>query len=81
MANRSVFLKGLSGPVSAGKMTLAHILNDIFAPHITLIFHRDDFCKEFNQVPTVNGHLDADGPAGVDFEKMGHVLDHVKGNG
>ena len=74
-----VFLIGLSGPSSAGKTTLAHLLSRVF-PSVVLILHADDFCKEFKDLPTVNGYLDADGPDGVDFGRMVEVLDYIKGN-
>ena len=81
MPRSTVFLIGLSGPAAAGKTTLAHLFSHIFSPHVSLILHGDDFCKEFDQIPTVNGYLDADGPAGVDFTRMGEVLDYVKVQG
>jgi len=62
-----VLLIGLSGPASAGKTTWAHLLSNVFSPRIVRISHGDAFCKEFNQMPIVNGYLDADGPHGVDF--------------
>ncbi|KAJ5765692.1 nicotinamide riboside kinase 1 [Penicillium odoratum] len=71
-----VIFVGLSGPSSSGKTTLAHILCQIF-PN-TEILHADDFCKEFDQIPTVNGYLDCDGPAGVDFVRLGETLDYMK---
>lgn len=74
-----VFMIGLSGPSSTGKTTLAHLLNQVF-PSVVLILHADDFCKEFKDLPTVNGYLDADGPDGVDFPRMVQVLDYIKGN-
>lgn len=76
-----IYLIGLSGPASAGKTTLAHLLRRVFTPCISHILHGDDFCREFAQIPTRDGYLDADGPAGVDFVRMGEVLDFVKGNG
>lgn len=81
MPNLSVFLVGLSGPASAGKTTLAHLLSYVFSPRIKHILHGDDFCKEIEQIPIVNGYPDADGPAGVDFDRMGQVIDHVSTNG
>lgn len=70
---------GLSGPSSTGKTTLARLLDQVF-PSVVLILHADDFCKEFKDLPTVNGYLDADGPDGVDFPRMVQVLDYIKGN-
>lgn len=81
MPQPTVFLTRLSGPAAAGKTTLAHLLSHIFSPHVSLILHGDDFCKEFDQIPTVDGYLDADGPAGVDFTRMGEILDYVKVQG
>lgn len=75
-----VLLIGLSDPASAGKTTLAHLLSNVFSPRIVRILHGDDFCKEFNQIPIVNGYLGADGPHGVDFKKMGSILDPVTAN-
>lgn len=75
------FLIGLSGPTSAGKTTLAHLLTRVFTPHISRILHGDDFCKELDQIPTSHGYLDADGPAGVDFARMREVLDYVNEHG
>ena len=79
-SRNSVFLVGLSGPSSAGKTSLAHLLSRVF-PSVALILHADDFCKEFKDLPTVDGCLDADGPNSVDFVRMAQVLDYVKANG
>lgn len=81
MAQPPIFLIGLSGPASAGKTTLAHLLSRVFTPHISDILYGDDFCKELDRLPIRHGYLDADGPVGVDFVKMGEVLDYVKGHG
>jgi uridine kinase len=80
MSELPVLLIGLSDPASAGKITLAHLLSNVFSPHIVCILRGDDFCKEFNQIPIVNGYLDADGPHGVDFKKIGPILDYLKAN-
>lgn len=72
------FLLGISGPSSAGKTILAHLLYHVFAPHVTLILHGDDFCKDISLIPTVNGYIDADGPHGIDFNRMAEVLDQVR---
>ena len=77
----TVFLLGISGPSSAGKTTLAHILSSVFTPHVQLLLHGDDFCKDISLIPTCNGYIDADGPSGVDFEKLVETLDYVKANG
>lgn len=68
---------GLSGPSSSGKTTVSHLLQRIF-PNVVYILHADDFCKEFDQIPAVNRYLDCDSPDAVDFERMAHVLDHMK---
>lgn len=75
----TVKIIGLSGPSSSGKTTLAlaYILQRIL-PNVIYILHADDFCKEFDHIPTVNGHLDYNGPDAVDFMRMGEVLDHMK---
>ena len=73
----TVKIIGLSGPSSSGKTTLAYILQRIF-PNITYILHGDDFCKEFDQIPSFNGYLDCDGPDAVDFVQMAQVLDHMR---
>ena len=76
-----VFLLGISGPSSAGKTTLAHLLSSVFTPHVQLLLHGDEFCKNISLIPTCNGYIDADGPSGVDFEKLVETLDYVKANG
>ena len=76
-----VFFLGVSGPSSAGKTTLAHLLSSIFAPHVQNILHGDDFCKDISLLPTYHGYPDADGPGGVDFEKMVETLGYVKAHG
>lgn len=58
-----VLMIGLSGPTSAAKTTLAHLLKHVFS-NIALILHTDDFCKEFAHISTVNGYLACDGPRG-----------------
>ena len=75
-----VFLLGISGPSSSGKTTLAHQLSNVFGPHVRLILHGDDFCKDISLLPVRNGYVDADGPDGVDFESLVKVLDYVKVN-
>ncbi|KAJ5923269.1 nicotinamide riboside kinase 1 [Penicillium verhagenii] len=72
-----VIFVGLSGPSSSGKTTLAHVLCNIY-PNSTAILHADDFCKEFDHIPILNGYLDCDGPAGVDFIRLGETLDYMK---
>lgn len=72
-----VIFIGLSGPLSAGKTTLAYLLRQIF-PDVAFLLHADDFCKEFEDIPTVNGYLDCDGPDAVDFVRMVEVLDYMK---
>ena len=76
-----VLLLGISGPASAGKTTLAHLLYTIFSPHVTNIVHGDDFCKDLKSIPVRSGCIDADGPDGVDFEGMIETLDYIKANG
>jgi nicotinamide/nicotinate riboside kinase len=73
----TVKIIGLSGPSSSGKTTLAYLLQRIF-PNAAFILHADDFCKEFDDIPTVNGYLDCDGPDAIDFLRMAQVLDHMK---
>jgi nicotinamide/nicotinate riboside kinase len=75
-----VFLLGISGPSSAGKTTLAHLLSSVFAPHVQNILHGDDFCKDISLLPTYNGYPDADGPGGVDFEKITATLSYARTN-
>ena len=70
---------GLSGPTSSGKTTLACLLYHIF-PQVSYILHADDFSKEFDDIPVVNGYLDADGPAAVDYIRMEQILKHMKMN-
>ena len=76
-----VFLLGISGPSSAGKTTLAHLLTSIFTPHVQLLLHGDDFGKDISFIPTRNGYIDADGPNSVDFKNLVETLDYVKANG
>lgn len=76
-----VFLIGISGPSSAGKTTLTHLLSSVFAPHVQNILHGDDFCKDISLLPTYNGYPDADGPGGVDFQKMTETLSYARANG
>jgi nicotinamide/nicotinate riboside kinase len=73
----SVKFIGLSGPSSSGKTTQAYLLKHIF-PKVAYILHADDFCKEFDELPTVNGYLDAEGPDGTNFIRMAEVLDYMK---
>lgn len=70
---------GLSGPSSSGKTTLAYLLKQIF-PNVAYVLHADDFCKEFDEIPTVDGYLDCDGPDAIDYVRMAKVLDHMKGH-
>ena len=68
---------GLSGPSSSGKTTLAFLIKHIL-PNVAFILHEDDFCKEFEDIPTVNGYLDCDGPAAIDTEELCDVLEYMK---
>ncbi|KAI9696303.1 MAG: ribosylnicotinamide kinase [Bogoriella megaspora] len=77
----SVFVLGISGPSSAGKTTLARLLARVFAPHVKLILHGDDFCRDIKLIPIINGYPDADGPSGVDFEKLKNTLNFVRSSG
>lgn len=79
--NPPVFLLGISGPSSAGKTTLAHLLFSIFTPHLQFLLHGDDFCKDLSRTPTCNGYIDADAPGEVDFKNFIESLDYVKANG
>lgn len=76
-----VFLLGISGPSSADKTTLAHLLSSVFSPHVQLLIHGDDFCKDISLIPACNGYIDADGPNGMDFENLVKTLDYVRANG
>ena len=77
-----VFLLGISGPSSAGKTTIAHLLSSVlFSPHVKLLIHGDDFCKDISLIPACNGYIDADGPKGVDFETLVKTLDYVRASG
>lgn len=49
-------------------------------PNIALLLHSDDFCKGFEDIPTVNGYPDCDGPRGVDFACMVQTLDYIQAN-
>lgn len=71
-----VVFTGLSGPSSSEKTTLAHILCQLL-PNSSIL-HADDFCKEFEHIPLVNGYLDCDGPDGIDYARMAKILDHMK---
>jgi nicotinamide/nicotinate riboside kinase len=75
-----VIFIGLSGPSSSGKTTLAYLLKHIF-PNVAYILHADDFCKEFDEIPTVNGYLDCGGPDAIDYIRMTSVLDHMRSHG
>lgn len=75
-----VFLLGLSGPSGSGKTTLAYLLRHVF-PNVIEIVHADDFCKDFENIPMVNGYLDCDGPDGLDVDRMIKVLSYVKKHG
>ena len=74
-----VLMVGLSGPTSAGKTTLAHLFKHVF-PNVVFILHTDDFCNDFEDIPTVNGYIDCDGPEGVDFARIVKTLDYIKAN-
>jgi nicotinamide/nicotinate riboside kinase len=76
VAMRVIFI-GLSGPSGSGKTTLAHLLRHIF-PNVVYILHADDFSKEFDQIPLVDGYLDCDGPIAVDFVRMAEVLGYMR---
>lgn len=76
-----VYLLGISGPSSAGKTTLAYLLYSVFAPHVQLILHGDDFCRDIILIPTNNGYINADRPRSVDFEKLISTLNYVKASG
>jgi hypothetical protein len=49
-------------------------------PNVAYILHADDFCKEFDKIPTVNGYLDCDGPDAIDYARMANILDHMRGH-
>jgi nicotinamide/nicotinate riboside kinase len=70
---------GLSGPSSSGKTTFAYLLKQIF-PDVAYILHAGDICKEFDEIPTVNGYLDCDGPDAIDYARMANILDHMRGH-
>ena len=72
------FLIGVSGPSSAGKSTLAYLLSSVFGPYFQHVLHGDDFCRDISVLPTFNDYPDADGPDGIDSEKMIKTLDYLK---
>jgi hypothetical protein len=47
-------------------------------PPTTSILRADGFSKEFDDIYTVDGYLDCDGPVAVDFVYMAEVLDYMK---
>jgi uridine kinase len=71
-SNSSVF----PGPL-LGENHISYLLQHIF-PNIAYILHADDFCKEFADIPTMNGNLDCDGPGAIDYVLMPDVLDELK---
>jgi nicotinamide/nicotinate riboside kinase len=68
---------GLSGPSSSGKSTLAYLHQQIF-PNVAFLLHADEFCREFNEIPTVSEYLDCDGPDIIDYDRMAEVLDYLR---
>lgn len=81
LSTPATFILGISGPSSAGKTTLAYLLARVFIPHVPLLLHGDDFCKDESIIPTVNGYIDADGPQGVDFEWLIETVDYARKSG
>jgi uridine kinase len=73
----TVIFIGLSRPSGTGKTTLAHLLRLTFH-NVAHILLADDFSKEFEDIPTVDGYLDYDEPVAVDFVRMAEVLDYIK---
>ncbi len=59
-------LVALSRPSSCGKTTIAYLLKHVF-PNVIYILRGYDFYKEFDEIPTVNGYLDSNGPGTIDY--------------
>jgi hypothetical protein len=69
---------GLSGPLI--RQNYLRIPPQTDLPNVAYIFHAGDICKEFDEIPTVNGYLDCDGPDAIDYARMANILDHMRGH-
>lgn len=47
---------------------------------MVLILHADDLCNQFEDLLTVNCHLDTNEPDGVYFDRIVQLLSIIRGN-
>lgn len=70
----------ISGSSGAGKTSLTVLLKQILPP-CALYIHADAFGKEFENLPSYNGVLDADSRDSVRFDALRQTVDHAKLHG
>ena len=79
----STLLIGISGNLSSGKTTLAHLLRHILSPtNPVFIIHQDDFfIPKHLLVPSGTGELDADCADAIDVAAFLRLLGYAKREG
>lgn len=61
---------GIAGASRSGKTTLAKHISEYLQPKSCRIIKQDDFALPKAKLPRINGELDWEHPAGIDFEKL-----------
>lgn len=74
-----VLMIGLSGPTSAGKTTLAHLLKHVFPNMLSFYTPMTSARSSHTSLPST-AILPVTDPEGVDFASMVKTLDYIRAN-
>jgi uridine kinase len=63
-------LIGIGGVSRSGKTTLATMISGLLTGHEAEIICQDDYIQPLKEIPEINGHIDWEDPASIDFSKI-----------
>lgn len=69
---------GIAGASRSGKSTLSKLLALALKEYSCKIISLDDFALPIDEIPKINGEVDWEHPAGIDFDKLRQTINDAK---